>query len=289
MMPTGTATLTLRSVVPISPNTSIVIWPWAQFGNLFSNTAAAPYVYAVGNPGFAGTYPSGAGLQGIANGARIISAGVRVCSVASATADSGVITIGCLPREMLSDPIIAGGTTQGGFPVAATIVATQGFNEFLNYLQTESYPLKCGASAFYRPQDPLDYTFRTIPVVTGPPAPLIAGTELTPFFVVGISGATALSSVLVEQILHLEYTVSDAITGVVNTGIGDITQQGLIDAAKALFGTLVDTTIEGVAGGIADAAFNVGGRVLKGILGPNRNRKNPGAASSYSSSDFNNY
>jgi len=138
--------------------------------------------------------------------------------------------------------------TVDGFPFAASSAGTQGFNEFFNYLQTESYPLKLGASAFYRPQDPLDYTFRDITVAGS--GPVVAGEDLLPFIVVGISGAAASSVLLFELITHIEYTVTTGTTGVVNTGRGRMSQQGLIDSATSVFGDAVDSTIQGVAGGM---------------------------------------
>jgi hypothetical protein len=250
MMPTGTATLTLRSVVtPGVASFSMVIWPWAITQNYISITAAAPYAYTAGGLGLAAAYPSGASLNTIANGGRVIAAGVRVTSIAAATNDNGVITVGCLPRESTSDPFVAGGITAGGFPLTPTVVSTQGFNEFLNYLQTESYPVRCGASAFYRPQDPLDFEFRLVPDIIGSTNLLLANTPLTPFFVIGVQGASTTGSYIVEQILHLEYTVADGTVGVVNTGMGNISSQGLINAAKQVFGQVVDSTIMGVTGG----------------------------------------
>jgi hypothetical protein len=247
MMPTGTATLTSRAVYSPASGTafSLVLYPWAQAGFLASLTTTSPYTYAVGATGLPTGYPTGPGLQVVANGARIIAAGVRIATLASATNDSGVFTIGCLPRETAT---ITGNLTDGGFPYSGSTTATQGFNEFLNYLQTESYPVKFGCSTFYRPEDPLDFTFRNQPIVNiSPPA---INSELTPFFVVGASGLVTGQSYIIEQILHVEYTVSDAITGLISTGMGNLSAQGIIDTAKSVFDGKTDTSISGVEGGL---------------------------------------
>jgi hypothetical protein len=248
-MPTGTATLTSRGVYTPASGTafSLVLYPWAQAGFMASLSTAVggPYTYSVGATGLPQGYPTGAALQVVANGARIIAAGVRIASLASATNDSGVFTIGCLPRETVNGT--SASLTDGGFPFTGTTTATQGYNEFLNYLQTESYPAKMGASAFYRPQDPLDYTFRNQPIINiNTPA---ANSELTPFFVIGASGLVAGQSYIIEQILHVEYTVSDSITGLINTDMGDMSIQDQVSAPRLLFEGKTDTSKSGVEGG----------------------------------------
>jgi len=170
--------------------------------------------------------------------------------------------MGCLPRETINGVT---NVTNGGFPSGGgTLAATQGFNEFLNYLQTESYPLKDGASAFFRPQDPVDFTFRDFPIITGGGTVVVPASGLgTPFFVVGVSGAVVSQQYLIEQILHLEYTVSDSVTGVINTGMGSMGTQQIINAGKSVFGNLVDTTIAGVIGGLPAAGARAGQLLLE--------------------------
>jgi len=242
------------------------IFPWFFIHGidplLVSVSATTPYGYTVQ----AGPYPGSAALASLAPNARVVASGIRIVTTASATANQGVLTIGCLPR---SSVITTGATTTvtgDGFPTLTTLVATQGFNEFFNYLQTESYPLKLGASAFYRPEDPLDYTFRDIIIQGGPG--LEIGEDLCPFFVVGVTGAAASTPLLVELITHLEYTVTTGTTGVVNTGTGRMSQQGIIDSAKSIFSDTVDSTIQGVTGGMGlkKALLNASIRAAKGLV-----------------------
>jgi hypothetical protein len=283
MMPTGTATLTSRSI--ISPGTgtsfSMVLYPWAQLNGFISVSAASPYSYPGGTTlGLPGGFPQGPALANVANGARVVAAGVRIATLASATNDSGVITIGCLPRETLNISNVTG----GGFPSGPTLAATQGFNEFLNYLQTESYPLKMGASAFFRPQDPLDYTFRNTPLVTGAGTANPPADQGSPFFVIGVSGAVPSQSYLVEQIVHLEYSVADSVTGVINTGMGTMGVQSIINSGKSVFSSLVDTTIAGVVGGLPAAGARAGQLLLEYLPGSMRSKTGPLASGSQFSS-----
>jgi len=90
---------------------------------------------------------------------------------------------------------------------------------------------------------------------------------LCPFFVVGVTGAAATTPLLVEIITHIEYTVTTGTTGVVNTGTGIMSQQGIIDSAKAIFADTVDSTIQGVTGGMGlkKALLNAGIRAARGI------------------------
>jgi len=255
MQPSGIATLVLRLqfALPASGESSFVFYPYAgQLGSsssiLASPSPNAPYTYT-STFGF----PGAPALSSLATGGRIIAAGVRVVTTASSLDNSGILTIGCLPRESVSSVLGASsGVTDGGFPfILNTTVATQGKNEFLNYLSTESYPLKCGASAVWRPEDPLDFTFRRM-IVSGPEQ--ISPQDLTPFFVVGVTGALGSSVLLMEFVTHIEYTVSEGTTGVINTGMGNMGQQTIIDSAKRVFGGLVDSTFEGVSGAFVKGA-----------------------------------
>jgi len=268
MQPSGTATLSWRGIINTSAagNFSAVIYPTGQSPMQVSVSAASPYTYNAQ----AGPYPGSAALVGISPGGRVIAAGIRVVTTASATSNQGVITIGCLPRSSVNFTGSAS-LTEDGFPVSATLAATQGFNEFFNYLQTESYPLKLGASAFYRSEDPLDYTFRQL-IIVGPGSAELSE-DLCPFFVVGVTGAAATTPLLFELIVHIEYTVTSGTTGVVNTGVGRIPIQGLVDTGKTVFSRFVDSTIQGVSGGLGlkDALISAGtagaARGVKSLIG----------------------
>jgi hypothetical protein len=256
MQPSGIATCTTRFTITTSSvgNQSFVYYPWADSPFIESNSADAPYSY---NATSFGKFPQGPSMSFIATGGRIIAAGIRVTSLQNSTADQGLITIGCLPRETV-DVVGTDGLTQGGFPYFTTTTATQGFNEFMNYLGTETYPFRCGASAVWRPEDPLDFTFRS-QVTSSASVPDVGSlTPLIPFFVVGISGTATGASVLVELISHIEYTITEGTTGVVNTGMGSMSSIDSFKTAKSLFAGLVNTSFEGITGGLA----NVGGRLL---------------------------
>jgi len=257
MQPSGIATLTYRAQVATnsSGNLSVVYYPWANESILVSTTQTSNYSYT-DLPGF----PGGASLAGIASGGRIVAAGVRVFSVQSATNDQGVITIGCLPRDTVGSVggIFSSGNTTGGFPYNVTSSATQGYGEFLQYLQCESYPVRCGASSVWRPEDPIDFTFRSVIIDDKASSVSAIGVPLTPFFVVGINGAAPSANLFFEFITHIEYTVNEGTTGVVNTGMGQMTSTESFRVAKQLFGTVVDTTMAGVTGGFSSAAKTAG-------------------------------
>jgi hypothetical protein len=245
MQPSGIATLTWRGQITTSAagNLSLVYYPWGINPLHVSTSAASNYTYTIQS----GPYPGSSALVGLSPSGRVIASGLRLVTTSSATNNQGIVTIGCLPRSSVQASASTA-LTIDGFPAAATTTATQGFNEFFNYLQTESYPLKLGASAFFRPEDPLDYTFRDI--ITNGAGSTQLGEDLTPFIVAGVTGAAASSVMLVEIITHIEYTVTTGTTGVVNTGTGRMSQQGLIDSAKSIFSDTVDSTIQGVVGGM---------------------------------------
>jgi hypothetical protein len=262
MQPSGLATLTSRFQVAVSStgNLSLVFYPWADAPVLGSTTAQAPYSY---NRETQAAFPGASSLGSIATGGRVVAAGIRVFTLSSATNDQGLITIGCLPRDTINNA--SDFLTNGGFPYdGTTTVATQGFNEFNNYLSTESYPLRCGASAVYRPEDPLDYTFRTLITSSGFVDVSTFGTPLLPFFVVGVTGADNSSVLFCEIIAHIEYTVNEGTTGVVNTGMGNMDSVGSFASAKSIFSGFVDSTFQGVTGGLSTAAAAAGKRLAGG-------------------------
>jgi hypothetical protein len=262
MQPSGLATMNVRGILPFASTISIVVYPWAQNGFLAGagTPTAGLYTYAI-NSGF--NFPGGPSLAALAAEGRIIAAGIRVTSVDNSNNNQGVITIGCLPRNQSGTS--GSGIDQDGLPFAATGTSTQGAVQFNNYLQTESYPLRCGATAVWRPQDPLDFTFRDTPVLSVTSA-VPSGTDLTPVFVIGVQGGNATGSLLIEIVSHIEYTVSSGVTGVISTGEGNMSDDQIVKVAKAAFRGLTDSTFEGVRGGL-DSAISQGVKLLPGGLG----------------------
>lgn len=259
MQPTGIATMTRRGVFDMTgaSSLSIVVYPRAISPMLASVSTGAAYTYTIQT---AFNWPGGPSLSAIAAGGRIIAAGIRVTCINNQANNQGVITLGCLPRNQIG----AAGNDLDGIPYTASTASTQGFNEFFNYLQTESYPLATGASTFWRPEDPLDFTFRDLGVLQDPAAGPV-GTELTPPFVVGISGASAATQLMVELITHIEYTVSSGTAGVVSTGSGTMSQDELIGAARVMAGR-TNTTMQGVVGGLKQLAYDGAARLGEAAL-----------------------
>jgi hypothetical protein len=258
MQPSGIATLTLRQVLGVNSSgaLSIVFYPKGLGGIFSSVSASSPYTYTSATS----TFPGGSSLNGIATGGRIVAAGIRIMTPSSATTDNGLVTIGCLPRDAAGP----GNDSYGGFPCLPSTTSTQGFNEFFNYLSTETYPLRCGASAVWRPEDPIDFTFRNY-ITNTPTSTTGQNVPLCPFFVVGVSGAAASSTVLVEFIAHIEYTVNEGTVGVIDTGMGDMTSVDSFDVAKKVVGTLVDTSFMGVSQGLTKAATAAGQMLIQQI------------------------
>jgi hypothetical protein len=266
MQPSGLATCISRWVGNTDSTHgcySLVYYPWANNPLMESNSFDSPYSYN----GTTYTFPQGPGIGALSTGGRIVAAGIRVTSLQSSTSDQGLITIGCLPRDSAAFDTTTH-LSSGGFPWYTAAAATQGFNEFQNYLQTETFPFRCGASSVWRPEDPLDFEFRT-QVTSGPNTPDITSyTPLCPFFVVGFSGTAPSAQFLVEMISHIEYTINEGTTGVVNTAMGNMSSVESCGVAKKLFGGLVNTAFQGISGGLSGAA---GGLLKAGI----------GAAGSY--------
>jgi len=271
MQPSGIATCVTRFTAATDSTNgcySLCFYPWANNPLMESNSVNAPYSYN----GTAFVFPQGPSLASIATGGRIVAAGLRVTSLQSATNDQGLITIGCLPRDSGSNTLA--NCSLGGFPIYTTAVATQGFNEFANYLSCQSFPFRCGASAVWRPEDPLDFEFRTQVISNSATADIQAFTPLVPFIVCGISGTATSAKFLVELTTHIEYTINEGTTGVVNTGMGNMTSIDSFSAAKRVFGGLVNTAFQGITGGLSgntgrllDAAGSIAGSYFESSVG----------------------
>jgi len=169
-----------------SGNKSFVVYPRPWQPIFYADQNNGNYTYAPSSD-----LPEYQGLVGIASGARVIAAGIRVFTLSSATADNGSLTVGLLPRntspaQFYMQPGIGGTvtTTQqtvvgqgsgqlnpilpyaclkvGGASYSANIPGCfHGFNEFQNYESCEIYPLKDGATAVWCPEDPTSYTFKS--------------------------------------------------------------------------------------------------------------------------------
>jgi hypothetical protein len=255
MQPSGLATLSCRGIIALTTGSlSAVFYPWATQPLVITSSVSSsgPYTYTASGL----LFPGGPSLAAIAAEGRVVAAGIRVTSIDNSNNNQGVITIGCLPRNQVNPNLL--GTDADGLPWTATTAATQAAPQFYNYLQTESYPLRNGCSGFWKPEDPLDFTFREIPIlnITGA-ASSPYGLDLTPCVVVGIQGANTTAQILVELISHIEYTVSAGTTGVVDTGYGDMTEQQIIDVNRGTFMGKINSVIEGVTGGFLDAASTV--------------------------------
>jgi hypothetical protein len=245
MMPTGLATFTQRGtvVLPAGGNYSIVKWP-NQNWILVSASLNNPYTYAKAISG-----PSLSAFMAVANEARVVAAGIRVSTMAPATSNGGILSIGCLPRDRLAAAYAATVATSLGFPYGdnpTPASCTQGANEIFQYIQTEQYPLREGGSAIYRPEDPYDYIFHDYNV---DPTAIQALEDVCPFFVCGVVGASASTNLFIECVTHMEYTVKPSFTGIINTELGQMSTVQSFGAAKALLGEAQTTGYPGVDGG----------------------------------------
>jgi hypothetical protein len=261
---------------------------------MVSSTSTTPYTYAATY-----NYPQLTSLQSLANAARVVSAGLKITSIASATSDAGLANAGLIPRDPFSPygasvagPTIAvNTTTDNGLPFIATTTATQGYNEFLSYEQTESFASRKGVTLFYRPEDPNDFEFRNYGFLNafftaGSPS-LIEneGQQMSePCFVVGLVGGSTSGSYMIESVLHVEYTVGPFSNSVVNTGVGTLTVDQAIAAQRTVFGTASNVVRQGIASGFNTALSAAAGYVRAGASGAAGNIVNR-LANYFSSSD----
>jgi len=211
-----------------------------------------------------------ADLQARANGARVVAMGVRLTSIASATNDAGLVVAGLLPRDDIVPGSSTTDNTVNGLPIDATTTATQGVTTFLNFEQTESFALRKGVSVFWRPLDPVDFTFRnwgTIDTLgTGELPENFCGNPV----VIGIQNATTSAPTLLEVVLHLEYTQGPFVSSVANMGRGRMSTPFVEAAADNVFGISTNTVKEGISGGfraIGGAIAGGVGRVVGAAIG----------------------
>jgi len=268
------ATLFTSFNVTVGTGASFVIYPRPWNPILTSATASgSTYTYAATN-----TFPQLASLQSLANAARTISCGLKVTSTSNATNDSGMLVSGLMPRDPFSPfsvattPAVAANTiTENGLPFTGTAVATQGAAQFLNYEQTESFAFRKGITVFYKPQDPTDYQFRNYGFMSDyNAAPAVRSEDMQmsePFFVVGAVGTATGSTMLVELVLHVEYTTGPFVNSVVNTDMGTLTEDNLSSAARAVFGAVTNVAKEGISAGFNAAVTAYAGPVAGAIAG----------------------
>jgi hypothetical protein len=277
LVPTGLATLYVSIVLNVGTGISLVIYPrpWAP---ILASTAATGSTYTYAST--TASFPQLASLQALANAARVISCGVKVTSSSNATNDSGIIVSGLLPRDPFS-PFTAAGTptvtvnntTENGLPFIDTTTATLGAQQFLDFEQTEAFAFRKGATVFFRPEDPVDLTFRNY----GFMADYRAGSVTTvhtedlqmsePCFVVGLTGTATGSTALLEMVLHVEYTTGPFVNSVVNTGTGTMTNDNVINTVKAVFGAATNVAKQGIAAGFNAAVSSYAGPVAGAIAG----------------------
>lgn len=274
--PTGLATLYSTTVfTPGATQMAIFVWPRSSDPFLTTTGTSNPYTYATGS--LPSSFPQASSLATIANAARVVSMGVKVTSSSSATNDNGVVTMGLLPRDPVAVQVTSGSlvvlptTTVNGLPLFATTSASVGSPEILNFEQTESFALRKGATAFWRPLDPLDFEFNEI-AVNNPysagggaggaiPSQAIVGNPI----VIGLTGISTSSTVMLEVVLHLEYTKGPFVASVVNVGTGTMTSSFVERAADIVFGANTNTVREGITSGFQAAGNAIGGAIAGGV------------------------
>jgi hypothetical protein len=273
MVPTGVATLFTSINLTVGTGASFVIYPRPWNPILASATATGTtYTYTAGN-----VFPQLASLQSLANAARVISCGLKVTSTSNATNDSGMLTAGLMPRDNFSPfsltgtpTVVANANTENGLPFTSTTSATQGAQQFLNYEQTESFAFRKGITVFYKPQDPTDFQFRNFGFMADFNPGSVRSEDMQmsePFFVVGAVGTASGSTMLVELVLHVEYTTGPFVNSIVNTGQGTLTPSSLTAAARAVFGAVTNVAKEGISAGFNAAVTAYAGPVAGSIAG----------------------
>jgi len=263
MQPTKLAVASMNVVVTFSTaNSSYVIYPRLGVPIMSSVTQSPPYTYtAFASPN--GAFPQTAQIQAEANGGRVIAMGIKVISMASDNSNQGLIRIGLTSR----DPDNPGSNdTTNGLPLVPSTTSTQGFNEFMSYDQCDSFPLRLGSRCVWKPQDPLDFTFRSSGVITD--ANTGAGStneeQSSPCFTVGMIGtATSSSQVTFEMVLHLEYTQGPFTTSAGAAQVGTMTLDQAQGSVYQTFRGLTNLARMGVDGAV-NAAYRGGTRLAYG-------------------------
>jgi hypothetical protein len=168
---------------------------------MYSGNAAAPYSFS---PAVVQA-PQGAQIISLYEKARVLAAGVRIRPVQSATTNQGTITAALLGSERAADAVPFGITT--------TAAATQGAIEYGSYQSSVMVPFAGGACVFWRPQDPNSFVFNES--VLTDTATSVATIQGVPFMVMGIQGAAASASFIIEYIVHYEGYILAGNAGVI--------------------------------------------------------------------------
>jgi hypothetical protein len=218
--------------------------------------------------------------------------GVRVTSLANATNDGGLVTAGLCPRDNYipvtfsgtSSPTLAYPTnTENGLPFVASTTATIGVNEMLDFDFTEPFPVRCGTTVFWKPEDPLDFTFKDVGQVVVPnnnPDEIQAS---YPAILVGVTGAASASTFLLEVVLHVEYTQGPFVASSQNLGTGKNTADQLMATTRSIFGQATSTAIKGLVNTFVDSSAP--GRLVKAGANYIANKFAARLSNTYSSSD----
>jgi hypothetical protein len=296
MVQTGLTTLHQVFAIPIPTggNTSIVIHPRVWNPVLISATAAAPYQYTLGPP-FTWNASTSLTLQSLAASARVVSAKLKIYTVASATADNGAIVAGLCPRDdgffgpnqtSTQDPVASANlvdnynVSSSGYPITNSAVGTsfggfkasQGFNEFPSEDWTDTSPLKDGASVFWLPQDPQSLIFlsdrlrpQTISLTgaTSFTNTINASPIVDPFFCIAITGATVGSIVNFEFFLNLEFVTTSGASSIVATETGSMSSVQSFGIVKQVGANLQNMVVADPEGSLADKAGRLGKTLLK--------------------------
>jgi hypothetical protein len=305
MIQTGLTTLHTVVAIGVGSTTSqsIVVHPRVWNPILVSTSSAAPYSYG---PAGGGGFPAStvSTLQSLAAAARVVSMKVKVYTLASATNDSGALTVGLCPTDpsfsnlnqsgvvvpavfgvaQVSGTVAFGSInaySQAGYPITGLgTIGTQGFNEFPAEDWSDTMPLKDGAAIFWLPEDPSSLVFRNdrirqsleaSPVATGTAQALQVGTvnmsEIQdPFVCIGLTGLTANSTVNVEIFLNLEYTVTSGASNVIETKAGSMDSVQAFHVVKRVGGDLQNTVVPDPESSLWDKAKTVGKAMVSGGL-----------------------
>lgn len=276
-----TALTTLHGIFPQvgtgTLNQSFLIHPRVWSPVLGSASVSAPYTYGASAGNFNAATVST--FQSLAAAGRVVSMKVKVYSTSSATADQGALTIGLCPADpdflgnILTTTTLTGNAnsvSSSGYPITATALATQGFNEFSSEDWTDTIPLKDGAACFWLPEDPSSLVFeggrvrQQLLTNASTGAVLNKSTIYDPFVCVGVTGITTASTYNIEVFLNIEYTVTSGASNVVETRSGSMNTVQSFEIVKRLGGNLQNTVVPDPELSLTDKFLDLGKTVLKG-------------------------
>jgi len=270
-LPTGVWTAYAR--VPTATNgsgqASYVFYPGRLTNMMLSSgSTGAPYTWASFN-----TPPQVAAAAILYERFRVTAAGIRVFPTQASTADSGVISMGLIPSLNSAANAQQFGIITGG--------GNYGYVEYPTYAEVSVAPFKQGMTCFWRPQDPISFSFG------GYSGYSFAGGTFDnifaiPFIVVGLSGCSASAAFDIEFIAHYESTITSGNAGVVSLQRAPATSDAsALAASDKVFGATNRTAIPGTSrsfsasqgtntssslSGLGKLAWDFGSSMLPGIV-----------------------